>query len=526
MKATGRTMLLLVFVLALAIWLPNLNTIPRWDWDEGYNLNYAWNLSEGRLLWFSLKYAFVPHPPLYLLVLAGLVKLLGNSILVLRLFTVAMNFAIILLLYLIGRRVGGEGLGVLSSLLFAIYPSAVYWGRLGFSNHMLSLLVVMSLYFLIRYRMDGGGWWVLACLTVGLSTVTEPQGLFVAAALLAYFAISGKNVLRASLLLFGFFILFLAVMPMVSPYFTGDILFQISRFKLMRPQVLLILPVAAAVWWKRRPIKAHMLRLFDSECETIFGGRAVFSLYYVPVALLAAHILLSYTLIKPPTEGKLFAGGDYYWLGIIGLLFMDTAYMNLVVLLYFLPSLVAVLAFNRSDHMLIPMYPLFALGLAFLLSVLYKHLRQKAGLVVAVVILSYPFAFAAYNDFSTYAVGGVLDSEPLLDEKLVVAYALSHSRPGDFIITTTNLARYFVNATEVTQAVAYEGYDIDYYRGYKPGRFVFNISFRNARYAVTPEGMPGWFNAYAPGPAEEMGNWTIVNRSGTYAVYLNPKVSA
>jgi 4-amino-4-deoxy-L-arabinose transferase-like glycosyltransferase len=510
---------LLICAAASLIWLPNLGTTPSWDWDEGYNLNYAWNISEGRLLWFSIKYAFVPHPPLYLLLAATLVKLFGQSILVIRLLSVALNFAIIFALYLIGREVGGERTGLAAAALFTVYPAALYWGRMGFANHLLSLLTVLSLYCLIKHLKAGGRWWIPCCLLAGSAAVTEPQGLFTAAAILVYFTARRENNLQAAALLFGPFIIYASAMTLISPYFVSDSMYQMQRFGLIGWRLIPALFLIVASVWKRKEAAGFIRRLFEEENQS--WNKDAFSRWYVPASLLAAHLLTSITLVEPPTGASLFAGGEYYWLGIIGLLLAD-AYMAPVVLLYLMPAYAAVLAFGRADHMLIPLYPFFALGVAVLVLRLYSHFKRIFGVSLTLLVLAYPFAFAAYNGVSAYAFGGVFGAEPVSDLEAVSAYVESHSRSGDFVVTTTNLARFFRNSTDITQSIVYEGYDIEYYRGYQPGRFAFNCSYRNAAYAVVPEGMLDWFGKYAPGPAEEIGGWDVVNRSGGYLVYRNP----
>jgi len=521
--ASSNAGLIPVFLIACLLWLPNIGVLPAWDWDEGYNLNYAKNLGEGRLLWFSLKYAFVPHPPVYLSVLALFVKVFGNSILVIRLLSVALNFMVIYLLYLIGGRIGGPRMAFFTSLLYAIYPSAVYWGRMGFSNHLLNLLVVSSMYFLLRFNAEGGRWWVPACLLAGLSPVTEPQGFLVAAALTAYFIATKRNTLSACAFLIGPTLVFAAVMAASSNYFIDDILHQTGRLKITVPVIASASALAALLAVKRKQALEFMNRMFEKETTAIFGSKDLFRLHYVPIAMLLAHLLSSTTLIAPISEKNMFVGGDYYWLGILGLLLLPAAYMNRVVLVYFLPSFTAVIAFGRADHMLIPLYPFFALGVACLLPELYVYLKPRIGVAAAIIILSYPFPAAVFNDLSAYVIGNQLAPEPVDDLRSVVAYVRNHSSPGDYIITTTHIARYFDNATTITQAVVYEGYPVEYYYGeYPKDRYVFNVSFRNAKYAVVPPGTVEWFKTYAPNASSEMGGWPIVNKSGRYLVLSNP----
>jgi hypothetical protein len=428
-------------------------------------------------------------------------------------------------LYLIGRIAGGERTGLLAALLFCIYPSAVYWGRMGFANHLLSLLQVASLYCFLRYSRQGGRWWIPACLAAGISTVTEPQGLVVALALATYFFFLSRNALPAAAMLFGFFAVFCAVMLMRSPYFVGDVWFQINRVQLMRPKLLAAMFLGAFLIWRRKQVSAFAVNVFDTECEAIFGSKELFKTYYIPVALLGAHFISSVTLVRTPAASSMFAGGEYYWLGIIGLLFLERAVLSPVVLLFFLPAFMAVLAFGRTDHMLIPIYPFFCLGLSVLLQRLYEHLKPRLGTLVAFALLSYPFAFAFIHDIQMYTLGVVLSPQPTSDVEAVVAYARNNSH-NEYIITMSPMVMFFRNATIITHAVSYEGYDVDYHRGDLPkDRYIFNSSYKGARYAVVPEDTIEWFRKYAPGPTDEMKAWNIVNRSGDYLVLENPAFS-
>ena len=110
--------LTLAALLFLTLRLPNLPTTPAWDWDEGVNLNVSWNLSLGRTVMFSMRYPFVPHPPLYFLLGGLLTGIFGLSLTILRSFSVLLGLCSLFLLFFVGRRVGGERLGMLSALLF------------------------------------------------------------------------------------------------------------------------------------------------------------------------------------------------------------------------------------------------------------------------------------------------------------------------------------------------------------------------------------------------------------------------
>ena len=75
----------------LAVRVPQLEVLPHWYWDEGVNLNVAWNLSLGRARMFAMQYPFVPHPPLFFLINAVVIRLFGLSLLACRGMSVLMG---------------------------------------------------------------------------------------------------------------------------------------------------------------------------------------------------------------------------------------------------------------------------------------------------------------------------------------------------------------------------------------------------------------------------------------------------
>ena len=62
------------------------------------------------------------HPPLYSIVLSGLYLLGGHGALIQRSLGLVLGTVTLVLVGLLGRRVGGERLGVIAALLYAVYP--------------------------------------------------------------------------------------------------------------------------------------------------------------------------------------------------------------------------------------------------------------------------------------------------------------------------------------------------------------------------------------------------------------------
>ncbi len=95
-----------LFLLALLLRLPGLEGAPGWDGDEGYNLDIAWQLREGRAGQFALVYAFVQHPVLFYALLAPLLALAGQQLWVARALAATAGALSAGVLYLAVARLG------------------------------------------------------------------------------------------------------------------------------------------------------------------------------------------------------------------------------------------------------------------------------------------------------------------------------------------------------------------------------------------------------------------------------------
>src|SRR5919202_2401926 len=129
----GSTVVLLAIVaLAAALRLLHLASNPGWDGDEGYNYNIAYNMAHGHHQMFALDFVFVQHPPLFFALAAGLFRLLGPSMLALRLLSVAFCLGTLALLPALARallRDEGTSFARPQSAWFALPASIVPCGH-------------------------------------------------------------------------------------------------------------------------------------------------------------------------------------------------------------------------------------------------------------------------------------------------------------------------------------------------------------------------------------------------------------
>ncbi len=199
-----------ILFIAAALRLPNLAANPGWDGDEGYNLNIAMNLAHGRHQMFALDFVFVQHPPLFFGLAALLIHVLGETMLSLRLLSVAFCLGTLLLLpALAAALVDARGnaartdlrgdaawvhdrrlatyAGLLAALAYAVLPVVVLQNRFGYTYSGLAFWSVLALLGVLRdrqdYRQDQGQgrrwtWLAVAGLAGAAALATDQEGVY------------------------------------------------------------------------------------------------------------------------------------------------------------------------------------------------------------------------------------------------------------------------------------------------------------------------------------------------------------
>jgi 4-amino-4-deoxy-L-arabinose transferase-like glycosyltransferase len=522
-------LLLLCIVAAsafLRVW--NLESIPQWDWDEGVNLDIANNLANGRMQWACLSYPFVPHPPLFFMLVAAAVKLFGSSLIVERSLTACLGASTAVFVYLIGRELFGRKAGFLAGLLYALYPSAVYFNRIGFANNLLVLLLVLCMYFFIRYLGERKKlWFYLSVASAGLSTITEIQGFCtVAALMLLMWAYDRKNLAKAAVGSMLFFAVFVAVMlSIMHDAFIADAFYSSGRFN---PLAALI-AISLVVFFVFKPIRFEQL-------ERIVLG------IYMPVfdevkrspAIYIILFILSTTIaFLPPSDDLFFAGFDFHWIGVAGLLLMKERKQREVISIFFLVFFIALLGFDRADHMLMPLYPLLSLGLGYLFIRFFEfsahffggRVSCRTALLISAALIVYPMLAMAYYDVDMFVNGNWIAREDALTRKAVADYINSNTVKSDVVIVDSHLTR-MVDAqpTVLIQSVAFDGHSVEFIRpDYGRNRFLADCSYRNAKFIAVGNGTFEWLRNESAFDDLRAGiqSWPSTAIGG-FVVYRNP----
>jgi 4-amino-4-deoxy-L-arabinose transferase-like glycosyltransferase len=126
----------------------------------------------------AAPYPSALHPPLWPLALAAASKLGATSLLAHRLVGCLIGAAVVTVIGLLGRRVGGEGVGLLSAAIAAVYPTLVAADGSLMSETLYGLWVAVAL--LLAYRLlERPGVGVAAALgaVIGLAALTRGEAV-------------------------------------------------------------------------------------------------------------------------------------------------------------------------------------------------------------------------------------------------------------------------------------------------------------------------------------------------------------
>lgn len=510
--------LILLVVLGLAAFfrLYNLPDTPGWYSDEGTLVNIAQNLLQGRWQYLALNQStlLAARLPLFTLLLSGWFRLFGAGIDSLRLLTALLGTLSAGLVYLVVRRAAGRGQAALAGALYAIYPQALLYTRIGFSYNLLTpfvLLACLGCWEYLHRRRAGG--LALAALAVGLGSVSDLMILTLAPALaLAASSRRWRDLLWSLPLMAAPFLLYAAWMLATVPQaFLFDAAFTFGRLG-----------------------------------EVPLLGQ-------LPVALLNYAVLLSRD----------------YWIapGVIGLfLLRPLRWQRLCLMLFFLP----LLALSRTTglasalglYYMSPLLPFVAIGLASLVWIGAGHVRRTAedgfrslvaswgwtpqagfgawlqprlvafgtSLVLLLVIVT-PFLMGAVWTLRSLTSGYQTPIDAVLVDtsqaRRAADFLNARLLPEDLVLASPATAWLFqAHAADFQIALAARGLPTRHFpRDIPPERFAFDPRLEQARYVMVDRIWRNWGAPNMPGVADMLAqaeSWPLVYSAGEVQVYENP----
>ncbi len=109
---------------------------------------------------------YADHPPLLPLAVAGAFALLGEHEWAARLLSVLASLGSLVLVYLIGRELGGAPLALLAAFVFAFLPMSAFYGRMVDHEAPTGFLALLAVLLYLRWRASRRGGWLAASLAV------------------------------------------------------------------------------------------------------------------------------------------------------------------------------------------------------------------------------------------------------------------------------------------------------------------------------------------------------------------------
>ncbi|MBV8901742.1 MAG: glycosyltransferase family 39 protein [Verrucomicrobia bacterium] len=199
---TLRAVIVLAFALRAGFMLVSTDSANH----EGiYYLRVAENLLAGKgYVGLRENGLQLLYPPLFPGAIALATALVGNAESAARLIDLLAGTALVIPIYLIARRLGGERVALLSAFLAAVHPYLVALSTSIFSENLYLLFLLAGVYGVIGARSDARYAWCSAALAgacFGLAYLARPEGLVFAGvgAIALSLVKSGRPILRLRL---------------------------------------------------------------------------------------------------------------------------------------------------------------------------------------------------------------------------------------------------------------------------------------------------------------------------------------
>jgi mannosyltransferase len=188
-RARSGALLGLAAIVALAVFLRFLQLGHDSLWvDEAFSANIAGS-GWGTLL--DQAPSADPNPPLYYVLLHIWMGAFGDSEAALRSLSAVVGVALVVVVYALGRRLGGTRAGLMAALFAAVSEFFVHYSQEARVYSLLALLATSSYYFLLGLFDERGlGSVVGYVLTTTALLYAHTYGLFVFAAQIAFFLVA------------------------------------------------------------------------------------------------------------------------------------------------------------------------------------------------------------------------------------------------------------------------------------------------------------------------------------------------
>ncbi|MFH1125785.1 MAG: hypothetical protein V1703_01550, partial [Candidatus Altiarchaeota archaeon] len=321
-----------------------------------------------------------------------------------------------------------------------------------------------------------------------------------------------KAVLCALIPLVGYIAIELSL---YGSWFIQDLWLSFGRVNiiLLALATILLLYITA-----RREVLKKALDWFHFSMDKVGWNTFMF---YLPLTLLV--------LLIPPSDKTMVDPINYFWVvGVIGFLFIENELKRNLVWIFYISYLGILAAYNRADHMVIPLHPLISLGAAvFIIKIFHSRDRILSGFkdrlsvpattAIVLILVAYPIAILAYQDVDGFILGNNFGVTKIKEVEMLWDFINKRASPGDMVLTQSYFSQNInCRTTILLHAIAYDGRPISYYPPLSPQRFYYNTSLRNIKYAILPNGIvealnqSGYYET-----ASELESWLKVYETNT-----------
>jgi hypothetical protein len=485
--------------------------------DEGEFLRLVGNLLKGNFDFLGIRNSLllIGRPPLYLWVLAGITKLFGYDILVLRYFSVICGISSIIVIFIFVRQSIGRVAAFYAAFFLALLPEYVLYNRIGFSYNWSSLWMILFVFFLWKYlSYTNVKWLIFSSIAAGIVLASDFFGII--------FII----------------ILFLVI-----------VFYEPRRF-----WILLLVPVP----WVISMVPIYLASPIDTWHDLVYnfklGSGSGENPFFMVTKMVAKY---SETFRRQP----------FIILGIIGLFMLDDKKLRtLLVLLIALLFVILLPSRVLLGHYLLPVWPIISIGLARFLEksipyvyniskTTFQELTRKykgafikklsaitlsvLPMLIIFLLFFLPVSWLIILDSSSFIIRGGNYLQAMIenpwkegflsaeDSEAVVKKISGNLTSNDFVIAPGVISWMLNNnAADPRTVVVYDyggsSLGID---GFNHNRFVVNSSLQTAKYAVVDEAWREWLTDMAPEikiMLNEVEKWPIVFERDSLQVFCNP----
>lgn len=193
-----RSMILLIIVTAVprVIWTSMVNVVPQSDFGLYHLL--ASEYARGNITGHTYISQF-PHVIGYPAVLSVIYRMFSSSVTIAQVFNILLGCQIAILIYLIGRKLNGDKCGLICAILWALWPSQIFYNSLVATEELYTFLMLIFIlafiYVLDKKRNIQSSVLLFLFLGVlcGIINSIRPLGILLLVAVAIYYFIFSKE---------------------------------------------------------------------------------------------------------------------------------------------------------------------------------------------------------------------------------------------------------------------------------------------------------------------------------------------